>query len=782
MLKTFLISLLLHLSLTAHSQKFRISGSVTDSTSGEVLPYAGIRIKSARLTSTANAYGYYSVLLEKGTHEIEVSYVGYRKLKVKIDAKKNVVQDLRLVPFDQQLEEVQVNAGYLNADKDLIPGKGSISVAQVKKMPTLGGEADILHALQYLPGIRAAVEGTTGLSVRGGSFDQTLIALDDAPVYNASHALGFYSTFNPDAIKSIDIYKGLIPAQFGGRLSSVVDLKMREGNNQELKVSGGIGLIASRLTAEGPLIKNRSSFILSGRYSYAGIIANKAGELAEKINLGGFQKFPSGNDIRFYDLNGKLNWKSKNSKNQFFLSGYSGRDWFKYYLFERGTFTKWQNTTASLRWNHVFSQNLFSNTTVYYSRYRYDYSLVNDRRDFEWKAGLSETGVKNEVDYFINDKSVLKAGFNLIHTAYQPGAIKPKSASSIIRPFELDSKQTGQIAVFAGLNKHIASRLSTYLGIRFSTFALLGPGTLYQYEKGYAIDSMVHDKGVMDFRWAAEPRFSLNYAIDSIKVLSLALSRSKQFVHLLTNSSVGLPTDIWFPSNKNVGPQSSSLISLGYKQTMPVYILSIESYYKDMNGVIDFVDNADLFINQYVESQIRSGKGRAYGVETLIEKRTGKLTGWLTYTLAKTDRTIDGINGGTAYPTRYDRRHSVSLVSAYQVKKGITFSADFQYNSGGAATLPAAVYEFQAASFNYYSGRNGFRLPSFHRLDFQVTFIRKKRWGERQWVFGVYNAYNRRNLFSAEVIPKDDNYLNTSFITAVSLYGVVPSVAYNFKF
>lgn len=780
-----LVFLMNIISIPSFAQKFQVSGIVVDSTSGEVLPFAHIRMQARGVVTQTNAYGYYSITASKGSNSFEVSYLGYKTSKFTVNVVGNTTADFRLRPSATDLDAVNVSSKSDAVSYDALTGKASLSVGQVKNMPTLGGEADIMQALQYLPGVRTAVEGTTGLSVRGGSFDQTLVLLDEAPVYNPSHALGFYSAFNPDAIKSIDIYRGLMPAQFGGRLSSVLDLKMREGNNQKFAVSGAVGLIASRIVAEGPIQKDRSSFIVSGRYSYAGMLANTAGNLGKSLHLGGLGGFQEGNDIRFYDLNAKLNWKSANSKNQFFLSGYLGGDWFEYYLFQKGTFTKWRNATGSLRWNHIFSDKLFSQTTLYYSRYHYNYNLLNDRRDFDWSAGLTEVGFKNELDYFVTDRSFIKGGINVTHTTYEPGSILPKSETSLTVPFSLASKKTFQASAFLGVTSQVGQKISVYLGGRLSTFGLLGPGLFYKYvpEQSKPVDSTWYasNKVVKSFA-AFEPRLSGKYQIDSAKSISIAFARTVQYVHLLGNTSVGLPTDVWLPSSPNVKPQAARIASISYSQNLPGVSFELEVYYKAFNRVIDFIDNANLFVNQYVESQVRAGKGRAMGAEASVTKKTGKLTGWITYTLAKTDRTIEGINHDRRYPTRFDRRHSFSLVSAYQLKKHIMLSLDFQYNSGGAASLPTAVYQFQGSTFNYYPDRNGFRLPSFHRMDVQASFSKKKRWGERKWIVGLYNAYNRHNLFSVDVVAADYNWFQKSNISAVSLYGIVPSISYNFSF
>ncbi|SKB59184.1 TonB-dependent receptor [Dyadobacter psychrophilus] len=780
----FVVAIFLSFSICA--QKFNVSGKVTDVVSGESLANASFRIAGLETGMQSNGYGYYSLSLMKGIYQIEISYLGYTKKIVRVDLLGNMKLDIQLNPVNQQLREIQIGERDQVDLSNIVLGKASIQMSQVESMGTMTGEADIFQALQYLPGIKAAVEGNTGLSVRGGSFDQTLILLDEAPVYNASHALGFFSVFNTDAIKSVDIYKGTIPAQFGGRLSSVVYLKMKEGNINKLNVSGGLGAIASKLTIEGPIQKEQSSFIVSGRYSYAGNTANLLGKTAQYLHIYPFRNFTENNDIRFYDLNAKINWKQKNGRDQFFLSGYAGKDWFKYYLFQQGTFMKWQNNTVSFRWNHIQKDNLFSNTAAYFSNYGYNYSLLMDRRDFEWKAGLQEVGLKNEWDYFIDHIASLKAGTSLTYTRYSPGSIKPRSDSSLTRPFDLERKHTLQVVVFVGYSKQFTKQLSACLGVRMVTYSLLGEGVAYQYsEDRKTVKDSTHYNGgrVINFRSGVEPRLSMNFTPDSNSVFSFAFNRSRQYAHLLSSSAVGLPTDIWLPSNRIVRPQSANLISLGYKYLFRHYAVSVEGYQKWMYGVIDLIDNANLFVNQYVDSQVRSGKGNARGLETMLEKKTGRVTGWVTYTLSKTDRTIEGVNAGKAYPARYDRRHSLSFVTTFHANKKIALSMDFQYNSGGAASFPIGAYEYMGATFNYYNSRNGYRLPAFHRLDLQAMFTKTRKKWERQFVIGIFNVYDKRNLFSAQVETDTFSQPYTlSRVSAISLYGVMPFFSYGFKF
>jgi hypothetical protein len=510
------------------------------------------------------------------------------------------------------------------------------------------------------------------------------------------------------------------------------------------------------------------------------------GNTAQYLNVYPFRNFSGGNDIRFYDLNAKVNWKSKDSRDQFFLSGYAGKDWFKFYLLQQGTFMKWQNNTVSFRWNHIQRANLFSNTTAYYSKYGYNYNLLLDRRDFEWRAGLQELGLKNEWDYFVDQTTSLKAGTSLTYTHYRPGSITPKSDSSITVPLSLDSKNTIQGAVFAGYLKQLSKQFSTYVGIRLSIYSLIGPGVAYEYAENRlnVQDLTTYQSGrVMDFRAGLEPRLSINFIPDSNSVFSFAANRSKQYAHLLSSSAVGLPTDIWLPSNNNVKPQSAMLVSVGYKRLFGNYSVSVEGYQKWMYNVIDLIDNAKLFVNQFADSQVLSGKGNACGIETMLEKKTGRVTGWATYTLSKTDRNIQGINKNRAYPSRYDRRHSFSFVTTFHASKRVALSMDFQYNSGGAATFPIGAYEYMGASFNYYNSRNGYRLPAFHRLDLQATFTRKRKKWERQFVTGIYNVYDKRNLFSVQVEPDTFSHPYTlSRISAISLYGVMPFFSYGFKF
>ncbi|MBO9638826.1 MAG: TonB-dependent receptor [Siphonobacter aquaeclarae] len=771
--------LLLCLFSASHcrAQTHHLSGQIRDAASGETLPSASVLDLTSGAGALSNSYGYYSLALAPGEHRLEVRYVGYQRHVLTVRIPQTAQLDISLTPSGNQLQEVTVTG----QTRSILPGQIGLTMDRVKAMPTLAGEPDVFKSLQYLPGIQAAVEGTSGLSVRGGSHDQTLVTLDEAPVYNASHALGFFSTFNPEAIKSLDVYKGLVPAQYGGRLSSVVDLKMKEGNNHEWKTTGAIGLIASRLTVEGPLQKDSASIILSGRYSYAGRFINLIGKAAQAVNASPFRDFSGGNDIRFYDLNAKVNWKA--GRNHFFLSGYAGKDWFNYYLFERGTFLRWQNATASFRWNRVHSQRIFSNTTLYLSRYKYNYVLLNDRRDFDWKAGLTEVGLKREYDYFLARNASLKAGIHLTYTRYQPGSVKPRTDSSVTVPFELPLQRAVQAAVFGGYQRQWNRYWQTYAGVRVTTFALVGPGISYRYnpDQTRAIDSTRYT-GLTNFRWGVEPRLSVQFSPDSVRSFTVSWHQSRQYVHLLSNSTAGLPTDMWMPSTQNIAPQQSTQVSVGYRQPVSFLTFSVEAYYKRMSGVIDFIDNAQLFVNAQVESQIRTGTGEAKGIEFLLEKPKGRWTGWLSYTLSKTERTIPGINQGLTYPSRYDHRHSISAVSSYDLTPKVQLSATFQYNTGGAVTLPAQAVEYNEYPVNYYSSRNGVRLPAFHRLDIQVSFSR--RGGTRHWVVGLYNVYNRLNLFTVNIRPvvDDSSLKGHSEIAATSLYGIVPFVSYQFRF
>jgi hypothetical protein len=654
-------------------------------------------------------------------------------------------------------------------------------------MPAVMGESDLVKSLQLLPGIQATNEGTTNLSVRGGSFDQNLFLLDDAPVYNPSHALGFFSVFNSDAIKSVKVYKASFPAQYGGRLSSIVDIRMKEGNNKQLSVSGGLGLIASRLTLEGPLIKDKASFIVSGRYSYAGLTANGAGLLGQSLRIGGLMDFNANNEINFYDFNAKVNYRI-NDKNHLFLSAYTGSDHFFYYAIDDNSSMDWGNITGTARWNHVFGPKLFANTMFIFSKYDYSYILKDDARHFKWSANLQEMDAKTDFDYFLNPNNHIKFGVSVENHNYFPGKVEPSDETSITKAFTLDQQRAIISTAYLNNEQRISDKIGIDCGLRYSTFFLLGESTVYSYSPEMEmIDSVNYSGGeLVKFYHSLEPRLSLRYQLNGNSSVKLSWAKTVQFQHLIGNSSVGLPSDVWIPASTYIKPQSANQIAIGYYRSFANnrYEFSMEAYYRKMYNVIDYRDNADLFLNPHVETQVLAGKGQSYGLELYLEKKTGKLTGWISYTLSKTTRQIDGINNDQAYSATYGKRHYLSLLANYQLSKTWSVSSIFKFTSGGFATIPEGTFNYYGAAFNYYTDRNGYKLPPYHRLDLSFNYQSRKnehrKW-KTEWNFGIYNVYDRKNIF-ALFMKLDDYDFRLSKGSKMYLYGITPFVTFNFKF
>ncbi|MGM9507933.1 TonB-dependent receptor [Larkinella sp. GY13] len=764
--------------IDANAQFVTLKGEVTDRLSTEALPSAHVSVDDGRTIIPTNRYGSFTLRLTPGSHDLRITYMGYAPQRLSIHVRKDTSLQIALAPLIRELDAVNVSG--ITTVQDVIPGRVTLNVAQIKNQPALGGEADVLKALQYLPGVSAPVEGTSNLSVRGGSYDQTLVLLDGAPVYNPGHALGFFSIFNIDALKDISLYKGLIPSQYGNRLSSVVDISMREGNSKQRKTDVGVGLLASRLTLEGPLSKN-TSFIVSGRYSYAGHTLNALGSVLSNYVFS-LRNFQNNNVISFYDLNAKINFKDRSGKDRFFFSAYNGHDKFNYYLLSSSTLLKWGNTTGAFRWNHTYTNRLFSTIRATYGNYNYNYILVNDRRNFDWMARQSEMSVKADFQYAVSPGWHSDFGLQVAKNSISPGSVSPITANSSVLPFKMSDKHSVLTAVYTGNQIDVNEKVKVYLGLRANVFSLLGPTRLPVLDAGYnIIDTLLYDAKTPIKSFATlEPRLSATLLMANNQSVKFAYSNTAQFFHLLTNSSAGLPTDIWMPSNPIIKPQKSHQISLGYYKTVSNdrYTLTVEGYGKAMSSVIDFIDNANLFLNQTIETQIRSGKGSAYGVETRLERNKGRLTGWVSYTWAHSRRKIEGINQGLWYPTRDDRRHNLALTGNMILKKDKLFlSSNFSFNSGAPITVPIGTFIYQGVVFNYYSDRNGVRLKPYHRLDLSLTFRKRKNRHERNWIVGIYNVYGRNNAFT--IVQQPDFYdLTRSQVVALSVFGIVPSITY----
>lgn len=777
---------LLIFNASTFGQRHTIFGNITDLKSGEYLLSATVLVVGENVGTLSNNYGFYSFTLNSGTYNISFSFIGYKPQTFKIKLNKDTVINVRLEPDITTLGEVVIESEEKNLVYSNQMSSHSLDLKTIRLIPSAVGEIDPIKNLQLFPGIQTANEGTTNLSVRGGSFDQNLFLLDDAPIYNPSHALGFFSTFNPDAIRNVKIYKTSFPAEYGGRLSSIIDIRMKEGNNQTFTGGGGLGLVASRFYIEGPIIKEKASFIISGRYSYVGLTANAFGLLGQTLRITSLRDFTPNNEINFYDLNAKINYKYKN--NHFFISTYAGHDHFYYYAIDNNASMDWGNVTGTVRWNHIFNSRLFSNTMLIFSKYDYSYILKDDARHFRWSSMLQEIDVKSDYDYFINNSNHLKFGISVEKHKYYPGQIEPRDSSSLTKYFSLDSQQSIESSAYISNEQKIGDKISLSYGLRYSTFFLLGENTVYTYSPGMeVVDSVHYGKGeLIRFYNGLEPRFELRYLLNNKNSIKFSYTYVNQYQHLISNSSVGLPTDIWLPSNNIILPQFSNQFSVGFYKatTESSFNFSTELYYRRLGNIIDYKDNADLFLNSQIETQIIKGKGFSYGVEYLLEKKTGKLTGWISYTLSRTMKQIDGINNSDPYPATYDKRHNLSVVLLYKLSKAWDFGSTFKFTSGGYITVPEGSFQYYGASFNYYTNRNGYKLPPYHRLDISFSYKNPKkqlRFWKPEWNFGIYNLYDHKNIFSL-FIKMAEYDMDTSRAYKMYLYGITPYFSYNFKF
>jgi hypothetical protein len=762
-----------------------VYGFVTAAQSGEALIGATISLSGNKTYNViSNAYGFYSLTVPVGEYVLSSSFVGFRDINDQIAVEQNNRYNIALgIKEADTLQAVTViSSGKKSIVQNVVTGNHRLSILEIKKMAMGGGEPDVLKSLQFLPGIQAAAEGTTNLSVRGGSYDQNLILLDEAPVYNPTHSLGFFSAFNTDALKDVAIYKGVFPAQYGGRLSSVVDIRMKEGNSKQYTLTGGIGLVASRLTFEGPVKKGRSSFMISGRYSNTGAVLNKA------YKWGIIDAGTSSNKISFYDLNAKFN-TVLGSRDRLYLSAYTGYDNFYLLPLDMSTRMNWGNTTVTARWNHVFNTRLFANTSLLYSHYKYTHFMMDGIRDFSWKANLKEVTLKTDFDWSTTRNSLLKLGTGITLQDVWPGKMVPNPAHSKAQSVSLNNRSSAQVFAYINHEQKINKRISVSYGIRATGFAALGDARVYRYnaDTTAVTDSTFYGKGkIVTSYFGAEPKVTARFLLSPAVSLKVAYGRNYQFQHLLTNSSVGLPTDLWMPSDTYFKPQYADHFSAGLYKTFPgeTWEASMEAYYRKSYNVIDYRDNAELFLNDKVETQVLTGKAMGYGLELLIKKSKGVSNGWISYTWSKASRQINGVNNNEWYPASYDRRHNFSLVYNQTLSKRIQLSANWVFRSGNRATLPLGTYAFNGMRFIYYSTRNGYILPAHHRLDLSVTWknkFKEKRKFQSEWVLSLYNAYNRHNVVAVYVRQDPNNY---SYIKTyqVSFGGIIPSIAYNFKF
>jgi len=769
-------------------QKFTLSGTVYDQMSNETLIGVNILIPELQTGTITNEYGFYSITLPAGTYSIRTNYLGFKEVVEELDLRTNTKFNITLEEQAEQLDEVVVTEDVERLDiRKPQMSVNTLSAKTIKKIPVVLGEADVIKSLLLLPGVTSAGEGASGFNVRGGAADQNLILLDEAIVFNSSHLFGLFSVFNPDAIKDVKLYKGGIPARFGGRLSSVLDIYQKEGNNKRFRANGGIGAVSSRLLVEGPLKKERGAFLFGGRASYAHLF---------------LPLLDNDNTAYFYDLNTKLNYKL-NENNNLFLSGYFGRDVFG---IADSFVNTYGNTVVNLRWNHLFSEKLFSNLSLIYSDYYYGLEL--DFVGFEWNSGIQNFNVKYDFKHYLTNRFQLNYGINNIYYRFNPGEIEPNSEDSGIVAEELTNKYANEFAAYVDIEHQISDKLTLQYGLRWSNFIRLGQDELNIYEDDEAVTfneefqiyqeaepidtlRLSRSESLATFN-TFEPRASLSYVLDQQSSIKMSYNRMAQYLHLLSNTNSPTPLDVWTPSGPFVDPQLLDQYAIGYFKSFGNndFSLEVEAFYKDVDNRIDYIDGADLIANDAIEQVILNGEARAYGMEVLFKKNNGTLKGWFAYTLSRSEqrtpgRTANepGINGGEWYLTPYDKTHDISINALWDLDGQWSFGGNFLFQTGQPSNYPIGQYELRGLTVPLYGPRNEQRLPSYHRLDLSATLRpRKNKDRKRQveWIFSIYNVYNRYNAASISFREGTDTNVNEAVRT--SIFGIVPSVTYNFKF
>tara|TARA_R110000851_G_scaffold333543_1_gene515655 strand:+ start:8480 stop:10846 length:2367 start_codon:yes stop_codon:yes gene_type:complete len=784
--KLFTFLFFLGTALAFSQEKFTISGTISEAETGETLIGVNVIIPSLQTGTVTNQYGYYSITLPKGEYEIVYSSIGFAAQKVQISLSENVKKDLALTTDTESLDEVIIEANNerLNVRSSQMSAN-TLSTTTIKKIPVVLGEVDVIKAITLLPGVTSAGEGASGFNVRGGAADQNLILLDEATLYNSSHLFGFFSVFNPDAIKDLTLYKGGIPARYGGRVSSVLDIYQKDGNKREYHASGGIGLVASRLLLEGPIKKDVASFLVGGRSSYAHLF---------------LPLFDNDNVAYFYDLNAKLSY-NLNDNNRLFLSGYFGRDVFE---ISDSFANSFGNTTLNLRWNHLFSNKLFSNLSLIYSDYYYGLELKFVEFDFD--SGIRNFNLKYDFTHYISNNIDLRYGINSIYYKFNPGDVTPTTEDSGINPFKLTDKYAWENAAYVDAEIELSDRISIQAGLRLSTFNRLGQDELFLYEddnpiiynesldiyqKAKPIDTVSFGRSETIKSFAnLEPRFAISYLLNEDSSLKASYNRMAQYIHLISNTTSPTPFDIYAPSGKYIDPQLADQVALGYFRNFNNYSLEVETFYKEVKNRLDYVDDADLIANDAVEQILLNGEARAYGLEMLFKKNTGKFQGWVAYTLSKSEQrtpgrtpTESGINNGEWYKSPWDKTHDISITGQYEFTNKWSFGANFIFQTGIPTTYPEGQYEYNGVVVPIYEARNSSRLSAFHRMDLSATWTPKpestKRW-KGEWVFSIYNVYNRKNAASVSFRENTDTGLNEA--VRLSIFGIIPSVTYNFKF
>lgn len=786
-----LLICLLFTSLLSAQDKYTLNGTIKDKTNGETLFGASIYFIDTSIGVLSNEYGFYSITAPKGTYTLVISYMGYDEITKEINLDKNLKLNIEISESSNQLGEIVIVAEeseQVNLKKPQM-SVSRLNISTIKNIPMVLGEIDIIKSLQMLPGVTNNGEGSGGFHVRGGAVDQNLVLLDEAIIYNSSHVFGFFSIFNADAIKNVELYKGNIPARFGGRVSSVLDIRQKDGNRNDFEITGGLGTVSSRLAIEGPILKDKGSFLVAGRGSYAHLFLKLSEEFKD-------------NSAYFYDVNLKSNYEI-NDNNKLFLSGYLGRDVFK---FSDNFRSSYGNMSGNIRWNHVFSDKIFSNLSLIYSKY--DYELGINELEFDWTSKINNFNLKYDLKYYANDKIQFDFGFNGIYYVFDPGEIVPTTESSAINPLKLDQKRAFEGGVYINMEHKISDKFTAQYGFRYSSFTRLGeqPLNLYEndlpvvynnllgiYERGIVISENNYGKNESIENFGNfEPRFGLSYQLNKSSSIKAGYSRVSQYIHLLSNTTSVTPLDVWTPSGPYIEPQLSDQYALGYFKNFKNNSISfeVETYYKTVENRIDYIDGSDLIGNNHIETEVLNGESRAYGLEFLLRKSKGEFTWLFAYTLSKSEqRTLGGnaggpgINYGNWYNSSYDRTHDLSLTGTYNFSKKWSFSSNFIFQTGRPVTYPNGQYEYEGISIATYSDRNSDRLSSYHRLDISAKLRPNKNENRRwngEWVFGIYNVYNRKNAASVSFGQNGQTGVNEATRTAI--FGIVPSVTYNFNF
>lgn len=789
LLKKLLFLIILITSTQSFSQnKYTLNGTVSEITSNESLIGVTILFPEINSGTTTNEYGFYSITLPEGSYKTVISYLGFKTITQQVNLNKDTVLNISLEESFEELDEVVIKEDVerINIRKPQM-SVNQLSISTVKKIPVVLGESDVVKSLLLLPGITSAGEASSGFNVRGGAVDQNLILLDEATIFNSSHLFGLFSVFNPDAIKDVKLFKGSIPARYGGRVSSVLEIFQKEGNNLEYKFNGGIGAVASRLLVEGPIQKEKSSFLLGGRASYAHLF---------------LPLFDIDNSAYFYDLNTKLNFKI-NNKNSLYISGYFGRDLFS---INNNFENIYGNAVINARWNHIFSNKLFSNASLIYSDYFYGLEL--DFVGFKWNSGIENFNLKYDLKQYVNDKFQINYGINNTYYIFNPGKIKPNSADSGIVEEQLTKKYANELAAYIDVEQEVNSKLSINYGLRLSYFNRLGQDELnvylndqpvvfdpflLLYQSADPIDIVNPGRGTSLAEFVnLEPRFSVAYSLNDNNSFKASYTRLAQYLHLLSNTSSPTPLDVWTPSGSFVEPQLLDQYALGYFRVIKEgeYSFETEVYYKDLQNRIDYIDGANLIANDAIEQVILNGEGRAYGWEVLFRKNEGDFTGWISYTLSKSEqRTLPrneneiGINNGEWYDTPWDKTNDMAIYGNYELNDRWSLNSNFIWQTGQPTNYPIGQFEFQGIVIPYYGLRNVERLPDYHRLDISAVYKPRKSQNKKfksEWVFSIYNVYNRRNAAAINFRQNQDTGQNEAVRT--SIFGIVPSVSYNFKF